>query len=62
MTNKKIALVLVSLLTLFLTACTQKASDPKQETLKVSNTQDFHLLVMSSLPSSLRWESGLVFG
>ena len=31
MTNKKIALVLVSLLTLFLTACTQKASDPKQD-------------------------------
>ena len=31
MTNKKIALVLVSLLTLCLTACTQKASDPKQD-------------------------------
>ena len=31
MTNKKIALVLVSFLTLFLTACTQKASDPKQD-------------------------------
>lgn len=31
MTNKKIALVLVSLLTLFLTACTQKASDLKQD-------------------------------
>ena len=31
MTNKKIALVLVSILTLFLTACTQKASDPKQD-------------------------------
>ena len=31
MTNKKIALVLVSLLTLFLTACTQKASDPQQD-------------------------------
>ena len=31
MTNKKIALVLVSLLTLFLTACTQKASDPKKD-------------------------------
>lgn len=31
MTNKKIALVLVSLLTFFLTACTQKASDPKQD-------------------------------
>ena len=31
MTNKKIALVLVSLLALFLTACTQKASDPKQD-------------------------------
>ena len=31
MTNKKIALVLVALLTLFLTACTQKASDPKQD-------------------------------
>ena len=31
MTNKKIALVLVSLLTLFLTACTQKANDPKQD-------------------------------
>ena len=31
MTNKKITLVLVSLLTLFLTACTQKASDPKQD-------------------------------
>ena len=31
MTNKKVALVLVSLLTLFLTACTQKASDPKQD-------------------------------
>ena len=31
MTNKKIALVLVSLLTLFLTACTQKASNPKQD-------------------------------
>lgn len=31
MTNKKIALVLVSLLILFLTACTQKASDPKQD-------------------------------
>ena len=31
MTNKKIALVLVSLLTLFLTSCTQKASDPKQD-------------------------------
>ena len=31
MTNKKIALVLISLLTLFLTACTQKASDPKQD-------------------------------
>lgn len=26
------------------------------------NTQDFHLSVMSSSPSSLRWESGLVFG
>ena len=31
MTNKKIVLVLVSFLTLFLTACTQKASDPKQD-------------------------------
>ena len=31
MTNKKIALILVWLLTLFLTACTQKASDPKQD-------------------------------
>ena len=31
MTNKKIALVLVSFLTLFLTAGTQKASDPKQD-------------------------------
>ena len=31
MTNKKIALVLVALLTLFLTACTQKASDPKKD-------------------------------
>ena len=31
MTNKKIALVLVSILTFFLTACTQKASDPKQD-------------------------------
>ena len=31
MTNKKIALVLVSILTLFLTACTQKASDPKKD-------------------------------
>ena len=31
MTNKKIALVLVSFLTLFLTACTQKASNPKQD-------------------------------
>ena len=31
MTNKKIALVLVSLLTLFLTACTQNASNPKQD-------------------------------
>ena len=31
MTNKKIALVLVSLLIFFLTACTQKASDPKQD-------------------------------
>ena len=31
MINKKIALVLVSLLTFFLTACTQKASDPKQD-------------------------------
>ena len=31
MTNKKIALVLVALLTLFLTACTQKVSDPKQD-------------------------------
>ena len=33
-----------------------------QETLKVSNTQVFHLSVMSSSPSSLHWESGLVFG
>ena len=32
MTNKKIALVLVSLLILFLTACTQKASDPSRIT------------------------------
>ena len=31
MTNKKIALVLVSILTFFLTACTQKASNPKQD-------------------------------
>ena len=31
MTSRKIALVLISFLSLFFTACTQKASDPKQD-------------------------------
>lgn len=40
MTNKKISLVLVALLTLFLTACTQKASDPKQDNWDKYQEQD----------------------